>query len=253
MKKKPVYDARAVLKKTRLKTSAASSRIFIRIDDLFLHDHALVNRFCDSLKGNAIPFLAAVTGNDLQKNDNSSMIQNIVRCGGAIGVHGFSHSGRFGPYESEILQLTFPQLDGLNASVLEACRVSGVAPIAFVPPFNAVSWEQIVHLCGTYRIICGGPETVRFTGYLFGPVVLYNASIYFPCCQPFYGSASSMITPALYKTVMNARAPVCLTFHFHKEAEDNFSSLVQCFQLFRDAINDWHTLDEKDMSAGKDV
>jgi len=252
LQKKPVYDARAVFKKTVSGTRAAHARIFIRIDDLFLRDQALVERFCDLLKGNAIPFLAAITGNDLLRDENLPAIRTVIRCGGAIGVHGFSHSGRFGPYQSEILQLSFPQLDRLNGPVLDACTQGNVTPVAFVPPFNAVSWDQICHLGTTYPVICGGPETMRFTGRLFGPVVLNSGSLFFPSCQPFYGSAASLVTPAMYKAVMGARAPVCCTFHFHQEAEDGFSSLLQCFQLYGGAIHGWQTIRPKDTIAAKD-
>jgi hypothetical protein len=111
-----------------------------------------------------------------------------------------------------------------------------------VPPFNAIAWDQIVLLSKIFPLVCGGPETLRFTNYFSGPVVLDTGGIYFPSCYPFYGTAQHGQHPTLYKTVMQVNAPICFTFHLHTEALDDFRGLEQWCARYKTLITDWSTL-----------
>ncbi len=242
--KKPVYNAITLLNKFSRLGITEFPRVFLRIDDMFLDNPECIEQFCDGISKTRAPFLAAVTGDDLGKKENAPLCDTIVKAGGSIGLHGFSHKGTFGPYTSEILQLSFPELDRLITSVTGSALSEEHTPIAFIPPFNAISWEQIVYLGNTFPIICGGPETMRFTGHCFGPVVLNSNAVYFPSCHPFYGHAATLVRSPIINQVKRMHYPICITLHLQAEAEDGFSSLLHCISLYRDFLTDWRTLYE---------
>ena len=246
IKKTPVYNANEILKKTGIKSSSYSTRLFIRVDDMFLDNHELVNQFCDCIKQSGAPFLAAVTGQDLTKKENYGLIKNIVNAGGAIALHGFNHSGKYGPYPSEILQLSFPEIDHLTATVLQTNFPGEYKPIAFIPPFNAISWEQVVYLSNKFPIVCGGPESIRFTKYLFGPVFLNTGGLFFPSCYPFYDCSANILHYRITKEIIKSKAPVCVTVHFAAEASDSFASFTKLLNNFKTIMTDWNMLIRSD-------
>jgi glycosyltransferase involved in cell wall biosynthesis len=241
-KKAPVYNSEEIIRKTSMINNTSSARVFIRIDDIFFDDHDLVNRFCKNIKLNRIPFLAAVTGNDFLKKEHLSLIGNIVDAGGALALHGFSHNGKYGPYPSELLQMGFPQLENSVSSIFNATISDECKPIGFIPPFNAISWEQVVYLSRMFPIICGGPESIRFNHYLFGPVVLDNGAVYFPSCYPFYNLSANLINYQINKAIIKSHAPICITVHFPAEASDGFASLFKLIRGLKTIITDWHLL-----------
>lgn len=241
LRRKPVYNALVLLKRFSHRNGGYSLRLFLRVDDVFLDKKDLFDAFCRCMEKTRLPFLAAVTGTDLRIKENASLIARLVKAGSIIGLHGFTHRGSCGPYESEILQLSFPELDRLISGVMQ--DVSGEhRPVAFIPPFNGISWEQIVYLSGTFPLICGGPETLRFTQYNFGPVVLHTHAVYFPSCHPFYGRAADILNTHSIDRIMHRHVPVAVTVHLHAEAEDGFSSLAEFITAYRRVITDWRTV-----------
>jgi hypothetical protein len=118
----------------------------------------------------------------------------------------------------------------------------GFRTVAFIAPFNAIAWDQIVYLSRRFPIITGGPETARFTGNLFGPLVLETGSIYFPSFHPFYGRAADMLDQKFFDTILYTHAPLCITLHLQQEAADAFSSFKKFITLYRAFITDWESL-----------
>jgi glycosyltransferase involved in cell wall biosynthesis len=242
IRRKPVYDARVILKKTRAVTTARISKVFLRIDDVFCSDPSMVAALLEKMPGISAPFLAAVTGSDLLHHTSLPLLGRIIDKGGKIGLHGFLHKGVYGPYISEMLQLTYPHIDCLCNTVARCAGAHDINLVAFVPPFNAITWEQIVHLSRQFPVVCGGPETARFTGNIFGPLRLQTGSIYFPSYYPFYGKAKNMLSQTFFDMVLYAHAPVCITLHMQTEAADSFVSLPLFLNRFKSLLADWETL-----------
>jgi glycosyltransferase involved in cell wall biosynthesis len=224
--RKPVYSAIPVLR--RLGKNAAAKthapRCFLRIDDMFLDQTAAVETLCTILREKDVPFLAAITGDHLIDKRYNSLIDTILSSGGEIGVHGFSHQGTFGPFASELLQLTFSEMCHSIERVM-ACLPQGVCPVAFVPPFNAISRQQIYHAGTYFPIICGGPETARFTDRLFGPLALKNGSWYFPAFFPFYSTAAGILRSGALNSLERWCGTACVTLHMPQEAGNDFGNL----------------------------
>jgi glycosyltransferase involved in cell wall biosynthesis/peptidoglycan/xylan/chitin deacetylase (PgdA/CDA1 family) len=241
--RKPVYSAIPVLR--RLGKNAAAKahapRCFLRIDDMFLDQTAAVETLCTILREKGVPFLAAITGDHLIDKRSSSLIDTILSSGGEIGMHGFSHQGTFGPFASEMLQLTFSEMCESIERVM-ACLPQSLRPVAFVPPFNAISRQQIYHAGTYFPIICGGPETARFTDRLFGPIALKNGSWYFPAFFPFYSTAAAILRSGALESLKRSGGIACVTLHMPKEAGNGFGDLRTLAQRLCGTAVSWRSL-----------
>ena len=214
-------------------------RIFLRIDDVFLSDADTVLRLCKKLGEKRVGYCAAVTGNDMAQPRTWSLLERIIETGGQIGLHGFSHTGRFGPYASELLQLKLPELHNSIQGLLPRLP-QPLRPRIFVPPFNAINREQIL-LCARYfKVVCGGPETVRFTDGFVGPVALPGTAWYFASLQPWYDTARHMVASGTVCAMKKQRGFVCITVHMANEAIDDFTALMELIDQTADSITPWN-------------
>ena len=88
---------------------------------------------------------------------------------------------------------------------------SGVeTPWILVPPYNAIGPEQIVQLSKHFKVICGGPETARFTERIIGPIAI-SGTWYFPSFHLFMGAPDH---PEIGLLNSHLQGLVCLTLHF---------------------------------------
>jgi glycosyltransferase involved in cell wall biosynthesis len=222
--RRPVYSALPALKRISAVAEQPSLRCFLRIDDVFFHEPAVVERMCGIISEIKIPFLAAVCGDQLVDPSCRRLIDLLRSSGGEIGVHGFSHEGRFGPFESEVLQLSFVELEERTEAIFQALG-PGLRPLAFVAPFNAISRPQIAFLGSRFPIVCGGPETARFADRMLGPLALKNGAWYVPSLFPFYQSAAAVVRSRAVRLWRVIGGSVCITVHMPQEAEDGFAGL----------------------------
>lgn len=235
----PVYDLRRLQKMMPRPARTGGPAVYLRIDDVFFKDAAAVERLCAVLAEEQVHWLAAVTGDDCQRQEAPGCLDALVRSGARPALHGFSHTGRFGPYQSEMLQLTYREI---AEHLAEVRRVLGALPAVFVPPFNGLDREQILFLSGYFTVVCGGPETARFSGLIARPVALAGGGVYFPVFEPCYGTARSLLTGKVIKTVLAEPAPVCIALHMADEAKDDFAALRSLVRILKPYLNDWHTL-----------
>jgi len=238
--RRPVYDCRPVFRRIRRIAFRPVASVYLRIDDVFLSEADAVRRLCTLFVSRGLPFLASVTGDDLAKSGSRPLVDLIRSSGGHIGLHGFTHTGRFGPFASELLQMRLADIAS-GANLLHRCgAVLPGEPLVLVPPFNAIGPLQIALLSRVFRIICGGPETVRFVDGFFGPAALAEGGWYFPSLYPMYGSARSMIALRMGDILRLCTGPVCLTTHFTVEAEDSFRSLEKLLDSLPSGLQAWN-------------
>jgi hypothetical protein len=215
--------------------------IFLRIDDVFLDQQEKVKALCTLCNKYRVPFLAAVPAKYLHDKLLLQNVEEICLKNGDIGIHGFSHTGSFGPYPSELLQCTYSDLKiKTNAAFLSLKEF--VRPIAFVPPFNAISSYQILELAKQYPVICGGPETLRYTDRICGLCRITNGAWFFPSLFPLYGSAKNILNTLAASKAINSCFPVCLTVHMPCEAKNNYTDLEQLLRKFSEHFISWKTL-----------
>jgi glycosyltransferase involved in cell wall biosynthesis len=224
--KKPVYDVRPLLKKLSVFSGLDKCVILLRIDDVFLHEPDNVGLFIKTMRRKNIPYLAGITGDDLTDPSNRSVVEELRESGAEVAIHGFSHKGNFGPFASEVLQMRFPELDEKINAVISSQAFARHPAIAFMPPYNAISGEQIDYLAVRFAIVTGGPETVRFTDHFAGPVAINGGGWYVPTSHPFYGAARDMLQPGLLRQIHGMKGFLCIGLHMTEEAKDGFVSLV---------------------------
>jgi hypothetical protein len=212
---------------------------FLRIDDVFLAEQEAVRGLCTLLHDRKIPFLAALKGDDLRVPDNFALIDLIRRSGGTIGLHGFSHAGRFGPFQSELLQMRIPDILMKIEEISEAGRWGTEEPRILVPPFNALGPGQIAALASGFSVICGGPETLRFTDRRIGPVALDGGGWYFPSLHPWYGSAAAILKSGALSQGKSFTGAVCITTHLGCEAVDAFGALSRLLECLPRGTRPW--------------
>jgi glycosyltransferase involved in cell wall biosynthesis len=243
--RKPVYSIFPLLLGLKRTSDSSNLRIFLRIDDVFLNDSASVALLCEKISDLKIRYCAGITGNDLCSTDFNPEKETILRSGGIIALHGFSHCGTFGPFMSEILQMNVPALESNLTALRNHIPVSEF-PNIFIPPFNAISREQIVYLTNYFKVICGGPETARFTDYFTGPVALVNTAWYVPSFFPFYNNASTMLQSKEFHCGIKQVGVTCITVHMPLEARDGFGALMRLLKLIADKIAPWEYFFEKE-------
>jgi len=242
LRRAPVHDCRASLRRLSALSTLDGISVLLRIDDVFLEQDDAARALCVKMRDGRAPFLAAVTGRDCMGPRARDALRRIADAGGALGLHGFEHAGRFGPYESEILQLTLPELDRRSDAAFKALASLSIRPAAFVPPFNAIAGEQVRFLARRFRCICGGPESVRFTGRLFGPVSIDQNAWFVPSLFPCYQSARAILHQGIPGRLARLRGIVCITVHMHEEAADGFGSLAALVAALHGRFISWETL-----------
>jgi hypothetical protein len=110
------------------------------------------------------------------------------------------------------------------------------APIAFMPPYNAIAGEQIAFLARSFPIITGGPETMRFSDRFAGPVALKEGGWYIPTSHPYYTCARELNNANLYtpfhlpvfpnpiEQLRRMRGFICISLHMTEEAKDGYAA-----------------------------
>jgi hypothetical protein len=240
--RKPVYDQIPVLQRVSANSeSRPPLRIFVRIDDVFFGDKNVFDTFAACMGELQIPFLAAVTAKDLMSAGAPESVRMLAGAKAAIGIHGFEHSGRFGCFASEVLQMSLSQIGERLSETLAKTRSRAISPIAFVAPFNAINAIQIRHVAKYLPIVCAGPETARFTERLTGPLVLLSEGVYFPSFHPFY-SSSTVVCQVLQKHTDWLFGDICITLHMDQEHRDGFGGLKRLAQAAAASVRPWEQL-----------
>ncbi len=207
--------------------------ILLRIDDIFLIERKTISQLCTILLDNQVSFLAAITLNDLKNPINQDIIKTIKNAGGTIAMHGISHEGKHGFFPSEILQMN-------QNTLLEILNENKkIDSKFFIPPFNAITWYQIETLSNGFSVICGGPETGRFTQHISLPVILNSNCLYLPSLPPYYNSSTNILKNDKY-LIQKGLLPI--TLHLNIEKADNFNSLNILIKRYKKSFLNWDSI-----------
>ncbi|MCU0609349.1 MAG: glycosyltransferase [Chitinispirillaceae bacterium] len=236
--RRPAYDQRAVLRKTARWSSLDTCAVLLRIDDVFIRNKN-IGDFAAVMSEKRYPYLAGITGDDLIDPSNAGVINALTTSGAEIAIHGFTHTGTYGPYASELLQTSFPELSGKLAIVAGSAVFQNRKPAGFIPPFNAVSRDQIAFLSDFFPVVTGGPETMRFTDRYTGPIAVKNGGWYVPSLFPYYSNAADILKSGVLKELSQQRGFVSLCLHMTTEACDGFASLRQLLATLPAAPVSW--------------
>jgi len=220
-------------------SSLQDCKVLLRIDDVFLDRPKTVCFFAEMMKEKKIRYLAAVKGDDMKLDENGWLVDKLIESGAEIGIHGFCHSGKFGPFNSELIQLTYPEIDSKVGDILSCVNGKKISTRILVPPFNAIGPEQIRILSAFFDVICGGPETMRFSSRIAGAVAITGGGWYVPSLFPLYSDSERMLDSGLYKKISRVKGLYCITVHFTKEERDGFSLLNKLIDKIKEPIISW--------------
>ncbi len=239
--KRPVYTSKRQVRHFSKTAGISQSSVFVRFDDVFLHNTTEFPRFMEFVEKSKFPFLAGITARDLSNRHHWEVANRLQRAGAIIGLHGFEHDGKFGPFTSEILQMTYGELHD-RLTRLFSKLPKQLHTHVFIPPFNAISREQVIHLASRFKVICGGPESVRFTWRIGCLTAFEGGSFYFPSLPPFYSSAKEMLQNGVVEDLLHLQFPICLTFHMNQEATDDFKAVSTIINSVHQRIQPWQSI-----------
>jgi glycosyltransferase involved in cell wall biosynthesis len=227
------------LKESDYFSTLPDCKVLLRVDDVFLDKPKAVSIFSEMMKEKKIRYLTAVKGDDIKLDENGWLIDKLIESGAEIGIHGFTHKGNFGPFNSELMQLKYPEIDSKVKETFSCLNGKKINCRILVPPFNAIGPEQIRVLSTSFDVICGGPETMRFSGRIAGAAAITGGGWYIPSLFPFYSDSEVMLDSGLDKKIGRIRGLYCITVHFSNEEKDGFSSLSKLIDKINVPIISW--------------
>lgn len=141
-----------------------------------------------------------------------------------IALHGWTHRRRPGSVPAEIVGCTSEELDHNLQEGLAVLHTAGFTTHAYIPPFNAVDRQALAILARKFDLVCGGPESVRWLGYLPGPCRLEGVW-FLPSYPPAYGRAAEVAD--FVRAVRFSAIPILipLTLHWSWEEADRFDGV----------------------------
>lgn len=229
--------------------AAAAPRFLVRVDEL-PHYRAWdepgrfgsdgFRRFHEILSAAGVPYLVAVlptvsrepldpSGRERRalEDDEVALLREVASDGATLALHGRDHRTRFASprRHSELCGLDPAQTTALLEEALEElARRELPSPDVFVPPFNRFDAAQLPTLAAAFRVVCGGPESIRLVGFQRTPQ-WREGTVYLPSYAPFYGHAREVL-PAVERAIERQSGlwtPIVL--HWGWEAEAGWRDL----------------------------
>jgi hypothetical protein len=252
---KKTLSLRETVKKLMGVSLGGKPRFLLRVDDFPRWDLGFDKFavFHEVLEKCEIPYLLAVTPmislSPLDSNNKNfrKMTEDEVNLLHskliAIGLHGYTHQTVTKNYHTEFVGLGVKKVELKILSAMDLMRKSGLSPIAFVPPYNTIDSSSFSVISKYFKLILGGPESIRPLGLRMSPCVLNNV-VYMPTYKPFY-NPSSTILETLAKLSCDDEIIIPLTIHWSWEIHDNFKNLKMLCENLRGQTVDWNEFYEK--------
>lgn len=189
------------------------------------------------------PLDPAASGGRTLTPEELDLLGTMAADGVEFAAHGLTHRTRDARprHRSELVGLTPAQTHDLVDRSLDLLAGAGIAPRAFVPPFNRFAPAQYAALASRFDVICGGPETIAFLGAQPTPRWLGEA-VYCPCYAPLYGRARDVL-PEVRRLI--ARRPgtwVPVTLHLAWEIDDGLEEMRRLAEVLAPHAARWGDL-----------
>jgi len=151
-----------------------------------------------------------------------------------FAMHGVMHRTLKKEYHSEFVGLDEKSLDEKIKEGLKIFQSLKLETDAIMPPFNTFDLSNLQVFKKYFKIVTGGPETIKIFGKL--PIGNLDGILYIPSYEPFYGKG---------RTILNAvkkeeKGIKCITFHWGWEADDNFTHVKNICMLIKDRVIPWN-------------
>jgi len=225
----------------------------VRVDDFPRWDQetTLYPRFHRLLAEREIPYLLGVTPflveqpadrhsrNYRRLSDyERGLLSTLSQEGVEIALHGFTHQTRYPRPRSELLRMSDQRLAQQIEEGLRELGEIGLSAEAFIPPFNAFSRQAARVLARYFRVLCGGPESVKFVGFRLAPSCL-EGMFYLPSYPPAYGPSSVLCEFVTSLLEQPLSWPVPLTIHWAWEVGNEFEGIRRLAALVEGKVRRW--------------
>ena len=227
-----------------------SLKVIMRIDDFPHWVYSLddFKKFWRIIENHRVPVVLGVTPN-LDINPLSplnhatrdliaeevSFLGRISENGHQIALHGLTHGVR-GNLKAEYVGLTDREIEENVLRGLEKLHRLGIAVDSIIPPFNAFDTNAFRIFEKYFKIVFGGPESIKFFGGYFSPAFLGNV-LYIASYHRVYGKAKDLLISFRKYSHLLQQAwtlYIPITIHWSWELEDNFSSFDKLLWFLRD-------------------
>ena len=184
-------------------------------------------------------------------DDEVVLLERMRRDGVVFGQHGATHRTRFRSprRHSELGGLDEASVGALLDDARGRLRALGVEPQVLVPPFNRFDVNQWPSLARRYRVITGGPESVRIVGAKAAPR-WWGDAVYLPCYPPLYGDATTILRSLDRVSEVAAGCWVPVVLHTAWEIDEGLTALRELASRLVPLAVSWTTfLDAVERSA----
>jgi uncharacterized protein DUF2334 len=174
------------------------------------------------------------------RDGERELVERMRDDGITLAQHGTSHRTRYASPRRRSEYCGLP-LDELAASLDEGRALLdelGIEAEILIPPFNRFDAVQWPMLASRYRVVAGGPESIRLVGLQPSPLWIGDA-VYVPSYRPLYGDAGT-IHAAIDKVI--AAAPGCwvsIVLHMTWEIADGLQRLDNLLERIAPFTTSW--------------
>ncbi len=251
-----IINIRKLFKKWKGVKKRGEVKYLVRVDDFPRWDNSFNNflNFHEIFKKYKIPYLLGVTPllslnvldpknkkfRSLTTNEADLLKEPII----TVGLHGLTHQ--------TILNKRWKRSEfiGLSSQEIENRVVNGIKELAkynieshiFIPPFNAIDEKNYEILKRYFKIITGGPESIKTLGFKITPCY-FKGALYIPSYPPVYGSCKEIVN-FIKSLEIEEDIIVPITLHWSYEAKNNFEDVRELSKLIRNKTILWQNLYE---------
>jgi hypothetical protein len=227
-------------------------RFLLRVDD-FPSLHGELHNFKPfhaAARAYGIPYLLAVTpfldrgnGPSVLAETELKILQQCVREGATLALHGFTHKTRIRHYGSELVSMPAEELEENILKAKNYFHSHQLKVPGFVAPFNTYDAKTLSIVARHFSFFCGGPESVLSLGARIGPS-FFKESLYVPSYHGVYDLKSSDM-PA-FETIASPSDGFILpvTLHWANEVRDGFKNFGALCRLLKNRMLTWEQFSE---------
>jgi len=240
--------------KSELNTEGGGGiKFLVRVDDFprwnlpsdrYFPFHEIFERY-------QIPYLLGITPFlSLRPNDPSCrefrnlnpeelrFLKRIHSEGCEFALHGFTHQVKDRRQKTELIGMTDQEVKSKVEECMEYLKGEGLEVNVFIPPFNSIDSRYFKILKHYFKIITGGPESIKLMGYTITPVFI-EGGIYLPSYSPLYGYAYQMVDYVKGLNRLTEDFFVPITLHWSWEYKSGYKWLDRLLSQLKGRVSPW--------------
>jgi hypothetical protein len=155
-----------------------------------------------------------------------------------FAMHGIFHRTIEEDYLSEFIGLEERKLESKIKIGLNMFKKYKIKTDILVPPFNTFDLSNLQVFKKYFKIVTGGPETIKIFGKI--PTGNLDGIMFIPSYKPYYGKGKNIYKAiSKVKETENIKKPICIAFHWGWEIENNFKYVKKICDLIKNKVMKW--------------